>query len=374
MRKLSQDYAFESAKHFACWTLVGLFFFSQDLVQSFHSKASLPWLALLECWLSRAYIWGLLAPAVLRLARRFRFDRTHLCRWLGLHVIFGVGIGAAGAILAAAVGLVLKIPWYMPNLRAAVPAGLAFSFHASFFTYWTILGLYETFDHYRSSRLEKQRAVQAEMDTTALKTRLAQAQLSALRAQLQPHFLFNTLNAIVTLIRRRRNAEAEEMAVRLGDLLRSAIEETDTHEIPLRKELKFLESYLEIERVRFKDRMSVEVDSSPGIMDALVPYMCLQPLAENAVRHGIARRSSPGTLTVRAKRLGASVQITIQDDGPGLPPGWDQRKRGLGITNTRARLDQLYGKEGTLRIESAERQGTLVTLRLPYHLPEAGTG
>lgn len=371
MKHIAKDYALRFGSRFACWTLIGLFFFTQDLAQSYQSHETPNRIALLECWLSRAYIWGLLAPIVVRFARRFRFERRHAVRWAMAHLLLGSGIAALAATLAAVAGVALKIPWYSPGLRTALPAGMAFAFHASFLTYWTILAVYEAFENYRRSQRERQRALQAEIESSTLKTQLAQAQLSALRAQLQPHFLFNTLNAIVALIRRGRNADAEEMTGRLGELMRSAIEETDAQEVPLRTELKFLQLYLEIERVRFRDRLTVKVDCSPGVMDALVPYMCLQPLAENAVRHGIARRSSPGRLTVAARKLGTSVELTIRDDGPGLAAADDRRTGGLGIANTRARLAQLYGDQATLCLRSASGQGTEVTIRLPYHLTEA---
>jgi signal transduction histidine kinase len=371
MRPITKDYALGFGRHFACWTLIGLFFFSQDLAQSYQSHEALNWIALLECWLSRAYIWGLLAPIVVWLARRFRFERRHAVQWAAVHLLLGASLAALAAALAAVTGMVLKIPWYWPGLRTALPAGMAFAFHASFLTYWIILAVYEAFENYRTSQQERQRALQAEVESSNLKTQLAQAQLRVLKAQLQPHFLFNTLNAIVTLIRLQRNADAEEMTGRLGELMRSAIEETDAQEVPLRTELKFLHLYLEIEQVRFRDRLTVEVESSPAVMDALVPYMCLQPLAENAVRHGIARRSSPGKVTVAARRLGTSVELTIRDDGPGLAAPEDRRAGGLGIANTRERLAQLYGDKAMLNLESACGQGTQVTIRLPYHLTEA---
>src|SRR5262249_53239879 len=150
------------------------------------------------------------------------------------------------------------------------------------------------------------------------KAQLAQTQLQVLRNQLQPHFIFNALNSIMALVRRHRDAQAEELTGRLAELLRRAMAAPDVQEVPLREELKFLQSYLDIERVRFQDRLRTELQLCPQAMDALVPYMCLQPLAENAIRHGIAGCAGPGTVTIATRMQGAQVEITIADDGPGF--------------------------------------------------------
>jgi signal transduction histidine kinase len=357
------ELALRFVRYAGLWTLVGVFFFTQDVAQSFHSREPVRWLPVFECWLLRAYIWGLLAPVIVRLARRVRFTGGHSIRWVAAHFGLGAAVAVVAAVLTACAGNLLRIPWYLPDLRTGVPSALAFGFHASLFTYWVIVGACEVFDNYRNSR-------RAEIESAQLKAQLVQTQLRVLKNQLQPHFLFNALNAIVALVRRRRNAEAEELTGRLGELLRSAMEETEAQQVPLRRELKFLHAYLDIERVRHQDRLRIDVQAGPEVMNALVPYMCLQPLAENAIRHGIACRSAPGTLTVEACVRGALLQITIADDGPGFDSNRTQGGSGIGIANTRARLSHLYGQAAQLRIDSSPGQGTLVTLCLPHHTAE----
>jgi len=355
--------ALRLVRYAGLWTLVGVFFFTQDVAQSFHSREPVRWLPVFECWLLRAYIWGLLAPVVVRLARRVRFTGGHSTRWVAAHFGLGAAVAVVAAVLTACAGNLLRIPWYLPDLRTGVPSALAFGFHASLFTYWVIVGACEVFDNYRNSR-------RAEIESAQLKAQLVQTQLRVLKNQLQPHFLFNALNAIVALVRRRRNAEAEELTGRLGDLLRSAMEQTEAQEVPLSRELKFLEAYLEIERVRYQDRLKVDLQMGPEVMNALVPYMCLQPLAENAIRHGIACRLAPGTLTIKACVRETLLQVTIADDGPGFDSNRTQSGSGIGIANTRARLSHLYGQAAQLRIDSSPGQGTVVTLCLPHHMAE----
>jgi LytS/YehU family sensor histidine kinase len=196
------------------------------------------------------------------------------------------------------------------------------------------------------------------------------AQMSALKMQLHPHFLFNTLNAIMVLVRQQSAVRAEEMLGRLSDLLRCVLDEGEAQEVPLHRELDYVRLYLSIEQVRFEDRLRVTTAVDPAVLDAAVPHMALQPLVENALRHGIARTSAAGTIHISASAAGESVVIRVQDDGPGFngaerPEGW-----GIGLANTRARLAQLYGEAASLTIEDGA-PGAIVTLVLPHHsVPE----
>ncbi len=195
-----------------------------------------------------------------------------------------------------------------------------------------------------------------------------QAQLTALKGQLQPHFLFNTLNAIMVLVRQEKGAQAEEMLARLSDLLRCVLDEVEAQEVPLRRELEYLDLYLSIEEVRFQDRLRVGISTGPETLDALVPHLGLQPLVENAIRHGIGRRSAAGRLEIRAARVGETLEIQVEDDGPGLPPGGpsSQEVQGIGLANTRARLRQLYGGAAALTLENGPDGGAVATLVVPY--------
>jgi LytS/YehU family sensor histidine kinase len=186
--------------------------------------------------------------------------------------------------------------------------------------------------------------------------------------QLNPHFLFNTLNAVAALVRKDPEA-AEEMVTELGDFLRLTLAGSDAQEVSLREELGFLERYLKIERVRFPDRLTTTLTVEPGTEGARVPSLILQPIVENAIRHGIAGRAEPGRVEVGARRAGDALLLEVRDDGAGLRP---ERSgplgEGVGLANTRARLEQLYGRDGRLEIESPEGRGFRVLLRLPFRV------
>jgi two-component system LytT family sensor kinase len=205
-----------------------------------------------------------------------------------------------------------------------------------------------------------------------------QAQLGVLKMQLQPHFLFNTLNAIMVLVRQQKARQAEQMLAHLSDLLRCVLEDVEAQEVPLRRELEYLQLYLSIEQVRFQDRLRVEITADPNILDAAVPQMALQPIVENAVRHGIGRSSSAGRITISATRANDTLELRVEDDGPGFPsPGSvaddSPLNKGIGLANTRARLQQLYGAQGRLQTENDPRGGARVTMVLPYHVVQGSS-
>jgi sensor histidine kinase YesM len=218
-----------------------------------------------------------------------------------------------------------------------------------------------------------------------LRTQLAQAQLRALKMQLHPHFLFNTLNSISALLHRDAEA-ADQRVARLGDFLRLTLENSGDQEVTLEQELAFLRCYLEIEIVRH-DRLSVETDIEPQTLSALVPNLILQPLVENAIRHGISRQSAPGRLSIRAARRHGRLWLQVEDNGPGLSlvgeagahaPGGDDDdllartlEGGVGLANTRARLEHLYGADGRLTLARATPRGMLVTLEIPFQVEAA---
>jgi two-component system, LytTR family, sensor kinase len=187
--------------------------------------------------------------------------------------------------------------------------------------------------------------------------------------QLHPHFLFNTLHSISALVHKDPEA-ADRMIARLGDFLRLTLENSGAQEVSLQKELEFLKCYLEIERVRFRDRLTTRLDIDPQSLDTPVPNLILQPIVENALRHGVAPRSSPGRIEISAKRDNGSLRIQVRDNGPGLPAisATNGRFReGLGLANTRARLAQLYGGSHRLELANAPEGGLVVTLEIPAH-------
>jgi LytS/YehU family sensor histidine kinase len=212
--------------------------------------------------------------------------------------------------------------------------------------------------YYRQGRERELRASQ-------LQTLLSQAQLQLLKSQLQPHFIFNTLHAISTLMA-RDVVGARLMIVRLSELLRMALERFEAQELSLKEELEFITNYLEIERIRFEDRLTVHINVSPDVLDAMVPALLLQPLVENAVRHGISVQSKPGSISIYGKQNADELEIIISDNGPGPGPNFNARE-GVGIANTRARLQKLYGQEFAFDLSAREGSGLEVLIKIPMH-------
>jgi len=202
-----------------------------------------------------------------------------------------------------------------------------------------------------------------------LEAQLVQAQLQALKMQLHPHFLFNTLNSISALLHHDPEL-ADRMIARLGDFLRLTLDNSGAQEVTLQKELEFLKCYLEIERVRFQDRLTVSYDVAPETLEAMVPNLVWQPIVENAIRHAIAPRAGKGQIEVRAQRTGAKLQLQVQDDGPGLPTNQNSNgssSKGVGLANTRERLRQLYGSNHRFELANGSGRGLVVTLEIPFN-------
>ena len=357
------------AWYFLGWTFVAIFFFTQGLVQKLASHDPTPWWHYLLTWLVGVYITALLTPVVLWLGRRFPIERKNWPRRVVLHLSFSiafalVALGSQGAIFPM-LGL---IPAVLKNFLVAFATLMIISFHQNIIMYWTILGIQYAFRYYRKYQEREKDALRLERDTSELQAQLVRAQLSALKMQLQPHFLFNTLNAIMVLVRQQRSREAEETLGLLGDLLRCVLDDGEAQEVPLRRELEYLQLYLAIEQVRFQDRLRVEISADPAILDVAVPHMGLQPIVENAIRHGIGRKSSAGKIQIGVSRVNQSVEVTVRDDGPGLPPAEASHNSGIGLTNTRARLRQLYGEAGRLTVENGEQGGVVVTMVVPYRV------
>jgi two-component system, LytTR family, sensor kinase len=265
--------------------------------------------------------------------------------------------------------------WYaIWPVEPRIPVGSEFSlvflfgFHTSLVAYWVVLSIQAAIRNHRLAQERAQAALRSDLRSSQLETQVVQARLGALKAQLQPHFLFNTLNAIVVLVRQQKAQQAEETLARFSDLLRAVLADMDAQEVPLSRELEYLRLYLSIEQLRFSDRLRVEIAVEPELLDAAVPHMALQPLVENAIRHGVSRRSTAGVIAIRAQRHGDSLHLQVIDDGPGFGTRGADGGMGLGLANTRARLRQLHGDAAELRIDSGAGGGAVVTLVLPYHL------
>ena len=253
--------------------------------------------------------------------------------------------------------------WYFERpLRNVSLTGGAL-YHAFVLVAWSVL--YVGAREHMQLQAERERALRAEALASG-------ARLQALRYQINPHFLFNTLNAVSTLVVERQTADATRMIARLSDFLRLTLEERTGDEVPLAEELEFVQRYLDIEQVRFGERLQLEVSIAPDALDAVVPVLLLQPLVENAVKHGIATREDGGRIAIRAERRAATLRITVSDDGPG--PGGAGPGPGIGLANTRERLRTLYGDAQRLELDASPHGGTRVVVELPFraHAPAGG--
>lgn len=242
-------------------------------------------------------------------------------------------------------------------------------FHVNLLIYWIVVGI----AHLRLINrryLEREReTARLALETAQLETKLAEARLDALKMQLHPHFLFNTLNSISVLMREGDIESANKMLVRLSELLRAALRSEAVQEVSLKDELEFLRGYLEIEQIRFQDRLRVSFDVERATLDARVPNLILQPLVENAIKHAVAPLATAGTITIETRRENGFVRLTVGDDGAGFDFS-SKNANGIGLKNTRERLEKLYGDEQRFEIASKEGSGLRVTMTIPFRIAE----
>jgi two-component system LytT family sensor kinase len=358
--------------YFLAWTLVGLIYFAQNVTRRFYWDDPNPWQDL-RYWSVNIYLAALLTPLIVWAGRRWPLERQNLPRLIGLHLALSIAWELLRLSLEAAFHLTWNEFWPIQpaiTFKSEITLLFIFGFHTGVVTYWVVLSIQTALRNYARFQERAQAALRLDLRASQLETQVAQARLGALKAQLQPHFLFNTLNAIVVLVRQQKGQQAEETLARFSDLLRAVLADMDAQEVTLARELEYLKLYLSIEQLRFSDRLRVEFDVDPELLDAAVPHMALQPIVENAIRHGVGQRATPGVIRIRAERMGDSLHVTVQDNGPGFAAAGVAGGLGLGLANTRARLKQLYGDESELRTGSAADGGAVVTMVLPFHFVE----
>jgi signal transduction histidine kinase len=345
---------------FAAWTLLALSFAAQFYISSSQAGLAIGWRQALGGALGDWYVVALLAWPTLALARRFTFTRGRWAAAVLTHGSAAIAFSGAFMVLRALVaqwqGWAAEQP--IGFTEALRPLAVK-TWHFNLIIYAVIVAVAQAFRFHRESQ---ERAVGA----VELEKRLAEARLMALQMQLNPHFLFNALNSIATLIHRDPRA-ADRMLIRLAELLRMTLDNTTSQEIPLRAELSLLERYLDIERVRFGERLSFQVEADDGTAEALVPTLVLQPLVENSLRHGLASVSRPGLVTIHAMRRADALRLEVRDNGAGLPADRPQRD-GIGLSNTRARLQHLHGDRHRLEIANRPEGGAVVSLEVPFRL------
>jgi len=385
-----------SAVALAIGTVIGLAIASQWVLSSRSYGRPVAWSVALVTQLREAWLWVLLVPAVFAVSRRFPLQRGSWGRAIPAHVLSALLASMAYSAMNTALLEWLtpdqlrpafwsgprrpppgpppgEKPGERPGERPAAPEpppiyqrfwfGFSTRMHLNCFTYALIAVIWHWLDHQRRLRDRDRQARE-------LSRQLAEARLQALRMQLNPHFLFNTLNAIATLVHRHPDA-ADEMIACLSDFLRLTLSAQNKPEAPLRTELEFARRYLDIEKVRFGERLTVREEIATDCLGVSVPSLVLQPLLENAVRHGIERSEEPGRIELSAHREAGQLVLRVSNTGPLTGPTQDARRGGsgggVGLANTRARLRELHGDDAALALVEREGGGLNVEIRVPCH-------
>lgn len=340
------------------WTIAALFFSTQVVIMYYSEGQPIPYRRAFIVQASACYLWALVTPLVLWLARRFRIDRDQWFRKVVLHFLFSVALVTVLIALHYVVYMILAgrgssitpmrlLGYLYPNLDRWL------------LVYWFLFLMSHAFNYYNSYR-------KGELKASQLRTQLVQSQLEALKMQVQPHFLFNTLHSISALLSKDTEG-ARKMITRLGDFLRLTLENSGSMEVTLQQEIEFLNGYLEIERIRFQDRLTTDIKIDPAVLDARVPNLILQPIVENAMRHAVGNSRS-GHVEITAVPRNGSVHIEVNDNGPGLHVDRTfetRRGKGLGLANTRARLVGLYGTAARFEMTNRPSGGLTVTIEIP---------
>ena len=347
----------------ALWALLGVIYAGPIYLEThLENMGHSPWRVFswgILVWLA----WAPLTPIIIWLARHYSLIGDAWKSNLLVHVLPFLLISVAHTAAATAItgyvqpfddmGTSPKTFW--PSFVSRVPGFLA----SDLLVYAGVIGVWYALDYYRKYR-------EREVVATRLEAQLAQAQLDALRMQLHPHFLFNTLNSIVGLVRDNKNSAAVNMLVGLGDLLRHTLEHSSRQQVELREELNFIKLYLSIQEMRFSDRLQIEFDIDPATTKAMVPNLILQPLTENALRHGFARSADRGVVGISSAVADGHLRLIVYDNGAGLPDDWQLNgSRGIGLANTVARLHQLYDDDHQFDIRNRDGGGVEAVIVMP---------
>jgi two-component system, LytTR family, sensor kinase len=340
---------------FTAWTLIVLTFSVQAYVFAVsRGRPGSFWHEFLVAS-SEWYVWAALTPLVLWLCRRFRITSQNWVAAVALHLAAGIVISFLQLAVQVKLNFVVN-PGYKMTYWRVLYFFATFKLHMNLLTYWVIVALNHGIYYYAQSRSR-------ELAWARMETELANAQLQALNMQLHPHFLFNTLHSISTLISDDPHV-AREMVLKLSDLLRATLSKIETAEVPLRQELELLDCYLSIEQTRFKDRLTIEKEIDPHALPCEVPTMILQPLVENAVRHGIGKHKQADSISIIARRENGRLRLEVRNRVGRMENG-GETARGIGLSNTRARLEQLYNHSHSFEITSGEGGGVAVRISFP---------
>jgi two-component sensor histidine kinase len=364
--RLSRERLYKIGIPFAGWTAYGLLCSWQAHYWYAFTPTPWSWPSCLKSEITYAYLWALATPAILWWARHFRLERPHLMK----HLLAHAGLLA---VLVPAIKILYDLivkpssSAFIDFTWARLLRSVEMTFDTGTLIYGVVVGVEHALVYYR-------RYQSSLTSSSQLQTQLVQAQLQALKMQLHPHFLFNTLHSITALVHEDPEM-AERTIARLSELLRQFLATSTIHEVPLSEELRVLELYLEIERARFEDRLHVSYDIPAELRDAMVPNLVLQPLVENSIRHGVGRRSDPGWIRVTAERLTDTLVLRVTDNGAGFseePSRPVQHGMGLGIT--RGRLESLYGQQQSLVVRNLPAGGVEARITMPFREQTLSTG
>jgi signal transduction histidine kinase len=343
----------------ACATFLSLLYAARGIFISVSLQQPIDWVRQVGFEFLYWFVWAAFTPLVIWFARKFDPQRNATKTVLAL-ILFGLLIAPLQSTIEFTIAYWIDLlrgvaTEEMGRRRQILPRAIAVGTFSNFIVYALIACGYYEYDYYQKYREREMRSVE-------LEGRLAQAELQNLKMQLHPHFLFNTLHTISVLMMRDTNL-ANRMVIRLSDLLRIALDSAGSQLVPFKQELDFLRGYLEIEQTRFQDRLTIDIDVPAAALYAQVPNLILQPLVENAIRHGLATRPGAGNIQIRAAVNGETLRLQVSDDGPGLN---GECKKGIGLTNTEARLRQLYGAAHKFEIGRSPSGGVEVTITIPF--------
>jgi two-component system, LytTR family, sensor kinase len=344
----------------AMWFAGGVLEASQAvLIMRFGEGRNAPWLPLFATSLATWLPWALATPWVVNLTRRYRLHRGMSVRTVAVHLAAFATISAVAEAWSALLQVLFN-PWgnrQPPTFWDTWSITLLYQVVMFLIAYALILTITYLVD-------SRENVARQMTETARLNEELSKAQLAALRRQMEPHFMFNTLNSIAALVRDRRNDAAVSMIVGLSEFLRRATEDSHRSQVTLAEEVEYLQRYLDIQKVRFGERLQVSVDIPADLLDAQVPNLLLQPLVENAIKHGIAKRVVGGNVRVTGARKDRSVWLSVYNDGPSFPTDW-QTNGGVGLANLRTRLKILHGDGSELQMQRAGAEGVEVVVTLP---------
>jgi two-component system, LytTR family, sensor kinase len=344
----------------AIWCAGGLFDASQTVLIMHAEGKQHPWPFMFATELVTWLPWALATPLIIRLARRQAGTRGAMARTAALHLAAFVAVSLVAAAWCAAVQVIFN-PWEYPQRPGPFIALWGTSLLYQSLTFLIAYALIVTVTFVADSR---ERMALQMSETARLNEELSKAQLAALRRQMEPHFMFNALNSIAGLVRDQRNDAAVSMIVGLSEFLRRASDDSHRPQVTLAEEVEYLQRYLDIQKVRFGERLRWSVDIPEELLSARVPSLFLQPLVENAIKHGIAKRVAGGAVRVAGTCQNGKLRLTVYNDGPGLPTDWQQTRTGVGIGNLRTRLQILHGEDSGLQLRHADG-GVEVIVTLP---------